>query len=102
MPRTFRIVSVLAHVVIVGSAFVVQLLAVGPLPIPHAPLTFASVLPIAIVEPPPPPRLSSHPADRPAPSIFAAPVVAPDGVAPEPLVEPRDAPSSAIPGVDGG
>jgi protein TonB len=59
-------------------------------------------LPIAIVEPPPPPRLSSDPADRPAPSIFAAPVVAPDGVAPEPPVEPRDAPSSTIPGVDGG
>src|SRR5713226_4955082 len=102
MPRTFRIVSVIAHVVIVGSALVAQLLAVGPLPTPRQPLTFASVLPIAIVEPPPPRQSSPHTADRSEPSPYVAPVIAPDGVTPESPAARIETPASNDVGVDGG
>src|SRR5258706_14695810 len=79
MPRIFTIVSVILHAMLVGSALVAQVLAVGPLPIPRQPLAFARVTPIAIVEPPPPPRSSSPRTDRLGPAPGVPPVVPPQG-----------------------
>ena len=90
MPRMFRIVSIVVHVVVVTVVFVAQLLAVGPLPIPHSPLTFVGSIPIAVVEPPaPPPRTNAaRSTSTVASSQNAAPVVAPAGVTPEPPAAP--------------
>jgi protein TonB len=102
MPRIFRIVSIVAHVVVVASALAAQLLAVGPLPIPRQPLTFAGFTPIQIVQPPPPRQSSSHSAERSEPSPDAAPIIAPEGVTPESGLE-RTEPAPATVGiVDGG
>ena len=103
MPRMFRIVSIVVHVLVVACVFVAQLLAVGPLPIPHAPVTFVGAIPIAIVEPPPPPQSRAKVPDADstaAPSPDAAPIVAPDGVSAEAPATPR-APASVVNGVDG-
>ena len=101
MPRMFTIVSMVVHAVVVGSALVAQVLAVGPLPIPRQPLTFARSMPITIIEPPPP-RSSLHAADRPAPSPYAAPVIAPEGVTPESRIERVETAPSTISGIDSG
>jgi len=90
-------------VVVVSCVFVAQVIAVGPLPVPHAPLAFVGAIPIAIVEPPPPPRphiaRSAASPDPPG----AAPIAPPDGVRPEaPRPERYDNPVGAIDGVEGG
>ena len=104
MPRVFTIVSIAAHVLVAGGVFVAQLLAVGPLPIPHTPITFVGAMSIAVVEPPPPPRAAARASDPgPAASSDAAPIVAPDGVSPEvPRAPIVDAPSGVVSGVIGG
>jgi periplasmic protein TonB len=104
VPRIFRIASVVVHMIVVGCAFVAQLMAIGPLPTPRAPITFVGSMPIAIVEPPPPPRAAAaRTTSAPAASIDAAPIVAPQGVAPETFPERRDTLQSTVPGlVDGG
>jgi periplasmic protein TonB len=104
MPRVFTIASIVAHVVVAGGVFVAQLLAVGPLPIPHTPITFVGAIPIAIIDPPPPPRAhAATPDTAAAPSANSAPLVAPDGVAPEsPRAPVADVPPGVVPGIDGG
>jgi periplasmic protein TonB len=100
MPRMFRIVSIVVHVVVVAWVFVAQLLAVGPLPVPRTPLTFVGAIPVAIVEPPAPPRAQTPALGRTAAaSPDAAPLVAPEGVAPERPVERRAAPVSVVDGI---
>ena len=54
MPRLFKICSVVVHTLVVAWIVVAELLAVGPLPIPHTPLNFIGAVPITIVEPPAP------------------------------------------------
>jgi protein TonB len=102
MPRMFTIVSVVVHAVVVGSVFVAQVFAVGPLPIPRQPLTFAGVTSIQIVEPPPPRQSPSQSADRSEPSPYAAPVIAPEGVTPESAIARTEPAPSTVGAVDGG
>jgi periplasmic protein TonB len=101
--RSFTLLSVIAHATAMSAALIAQVLAVGPLPVPHAPITFVGAMPIAIVEPPPPPRRpDASAAPEPATSDNAAPIAAPTGVAPEPAFTPPVAPGSVVDGVDGG
>jgi protein TonB len=100
MPRMFKIVSIAAHVIVVGSAFLAQLVAVGPLPVPHAPLTFVGTIPIVIKDvplPPPAPRATA-PIDA---SRNLAPIEAPSEIVAEsPHDPPPPQPVSGF--VDGG
>jgi protein TonB len=84
MPRVFTIVSIAAHVIAAAGVFVAQLLAVGPLPIPRTPVTFVGAIPIAVVEPPRPRARTASSDHSNAAMENAPPVVAPDGVAPDP------------------
>jgi protein TonB len=101
MPRMFTIVSILVHAVVVGSVFVAQVFAVGPLPIPRRPLTFAGFTSIQIVDLPPPRQSPSHSADRSEPSPYAAPVIAPEGVTPESVIGPTVPAPLSVGTVDG-
>jgi protein TonB len=101
MRRSFTFVSVVAHAIVITTALIAQVLAVGPLPTPRTPLTFVGSMPIRLVDiplPRPAPPASTPPV--PATSIYAAPLVAPSAMGKEPEVDPWP---SRIPdgGVDG-
>jgi protein TonB len=101
MRRAFTFVSVIVHAIVITSAFIAQVLAVGPLPTPHGSLNFVGSMPIRLVDiplPRPAPRATTPPA--PSASINAAPLVAPPDIGKEPEVDPLP---SRVPdgGVDG-
>jgi protein TonB len=79
--------SLSAHAVAVVAILVVPLLATDTLPSLHTSLAFEMVTPV--VPPAPPPPRTRPPADTPAPpDMNAAPIDAPDGVAPERALPP--------------
>ena len=103
MRRSFTFVSVVAHAIVITTALIAQVLAVGPLPIPHAPLTFVGSMPIRLVDiplPPPAPRATT-PAAPAEVSLNAAPLVAPSRIVDE---TGREGPAGRINtgAVDGG
>jgi protein TonB len=82
MRRSFTFVSVIVHAVVIAAALIAQVLAVGPLPIPRAPLTFIGSMPIRVIDIPLPPA-APHAATPPAPaqvSPSAAPIEAPSEI----------------------
>jgi periplasmic protein TonB len=84
MRRSFTVVSIVVHTLVVAAACIAQLLAVGTLPDPHAALTFAGAMPIRVIDIPLPPRRAS--ATPPAASNSApgaAPLVAPNEIGAE-------------------
>jgi len=100
MPRLFRICSVVAHTILVAWFVVADLLAVGPLPIPHAPLTFVGTLPIKLIDvPAPPPRRSESTPPADTLSATAAPLEPPSGITPETGHEQDPPPLSVVNGV---
>jgi len=85
MPRTFTLVSVSIHAVVIGGVYIAQTLSNGPLPSLRDALAFAdpTIRPVVIVDPPP-----RTPAPRPetsdrSVSPDAAPLDAPTTIAPE-------------------
>jgi protein TonB len=82
MPRTFTLVSVSIHVVVITGVYVAQLLNVGPIPMLHDALAFSdpTLTPIKLVDLPPP---------RPA-----APATSSPSATVSPSAAPLDAPSS--------
>ena len=86
-PRRYvTLLSIVGHAVVIAALVVAQLLAVGPLPAVHRPLTFENVTLIEIkdIDLPAPPRTSApDAAPGSAVSKNAAPVTAPVGVLPE-------------------
>lgn len=75
MHRSFTVVSIVVHSVVVAGVCIAQLVAVGALPEPHAPLTFAGAVPIRVIDIPlPAPRPSASAAPR---SSSSAPTTAP-------------------------
>jgi len=102
MPRLFKICSVVVHTIVVAWIVVAELLAVGPLPIPHAPLTFVGSMPIQVIEPPapPPPRAANTPSPADVPAN-AAPLEAPSTITPETGRE-QQAPRIGVGLIDGG
>jgi protein TonB len=82
------VLSLVAHAVMIGAAIVAPIFATGDLPeVPHS-STYVLVTPAAPDIPPPAPRPT---AAAPAPHLDAAPIVPPEGIQPEPLVD-RGAP----------
>jgi len=75
MRRSFTVVSIVVHSLVVAAVGIAQLLAVGALPDPHTPLTFAGAMPIRVIDIPlPPPQRTA--ATAPA-STRSAPGTAP-------------------------
>jgi len=85
MRRSFTVVSIVVHSLVVAAVGIAQLLAVGALPDPHAPLTFAGAIPIRVIDIPlPPPKRPAATAPTSAPSAPGAePIVAPDEIGAE-------------------
>jgi protein TonB len=83
MPRTFTLVSVSIHAVVLGGVYVAQSLSSGPLPVLRDALAFAdqTIRPVAIVDPPRPAQRVE--ASERSVSASAAPIAAPETVTPE-------------------
>jgi protein TonB len=89
--------SIVAHAIAVCAAIIAPLLATDELPAPRTATEFVEVVPVAPPPPPPPAPRRTTPPDAP-PRANAAPLLVPDGVAPElPVETANDAPP-----VDGG
>jgi len=90
MRRSFTVVSIVVHSLVVAAVGIAQLLAVGALPDPHAPLTFAGAMPIRVIDIPlPAPRRGASSAPGPrssAPDV--APLEAPNEIGAERGPEP--------------
>jgi periplasmic protein TonB len=82
MTRVFTVFSVAVHAVVVASALVAQVLAVGPLPTPRRPLTFENATRILLTDVHlPAPQRRARTAESPVTTgINAAPIVAPIGI----------------------
>src|SRR2546426_8920593 len=88
--------SIVAHAIAVCAAIIAPLLATDELPEPRRATEFVLVTPITPPPPPQAPRTSTTPSVAPRPD--AAPLLVPDGIAPETSIERvNDAPP-----VDGG
>ena len=85
MRRSFTVVSIVVHTGVVAAVCIAQLLAVGALPDPHAPLTFAGAVPIRVIDIPLPaarPSTSSAPASSSS-APTATPLVPPNEIGAE-------------------
>jgi len=85
MRRSFTVVSIVVHSLVVAAVGIAQVLAVGALPDPHAPLTFAGAIPIRVIDIPlPPPQRTAATAPASTPSApGAVPLVAPSEIGAE-------------------
>jgi len=106
MTRLFTAGSIVVHACVIAVIVGIQLVAVGPLPIPRRALAFEQLTEVKLVDVqlPAPPRQLSDSVAAPAVSMNAAPLDAPSGVRPESGLEgaaTRSEPAVAI-GVDGG
>src|SRR5262245_39694745 len=83
--RVLTAASIVLHAIVISVIVVVQVFAVGQLPLPHRPLIFEELRLAQIVEiPPPPPAPRQAPATSSPVSADLAPVVAPQAITPEP------------------
>src|SRR5437899_1238758 len=80
--RIVTLSSVVVHAIVLTTLLVVQLLAVGPLPVPHQPLMFDSIDFVQIKDLPLPPPSPGGPVEPPRPGNFA-PVDPPEGISRE-------------------
>jgi protein TonB len=99
--RVLTICSIALHAVVISAIVVVQIFAVGPLPLPHHPLIFEELRLVRLVEIPVParPRPASNDSS-PAVSPNAAPTVEPSAIIAETGLEGRRT-TAATPGVVG-
>ena len=99
--RVLTISSIALHAIVISAVVVVQLFAVGPLPVPHRPLIFEELRLVRLVDIPLPPQ-PRRASDDPSPSVSpnAAPTVEPSGITAETGLEGTRA-SAATPGVVG-
>src|SRR2546428_545921 len=95
--RVLTICSIALHAIVISAIVVVQIFAVGPLPVPHHPLIFEQLRLVRLVDiplPPQPRRASSDPSPSVSPN--AAPTVEPIGIRSETGLE--DARTTVTPG----
>lgn len=103
MRRGFTIVSIVVHTIAVGVAFVAEVTAVGPLPMPRTPVTFEITrIQLVDIKLPAPPRLTQAGAAVPAGAPVAAPIEAPSSVEPETGFENQAPPVADTIGVERG
>jgi protein TonB len=102
MRRSFTIVSVAVHSVVIAAALLAQVVADGALPTPHRPIMFDSsqFMPVDIQLPAPHVAPAATKSD--SGPVNAAPVVAPEGVAPETGLEDKVATPGWVPGAESG
>jgi protein TonB len=81
-------ISIIVHVVAVCAAVIAPLFATDELPAPRTALEFIQVVPSPEPPAPPPRTVARAKVDTPRPD--AAPLDAPNGIAPEPAVDPID------------
>lgn len=99
--RTYTLAfSILIHSIIVTAVIVSPIVANDALPEPRRAIDFIVVNPIAPPSIPAPPRAGAARSSK-AENVTAAPVVAPEDIAPEPALEPFETDGSAD-GVPGG
>ena len=92
--RSYTLVfSVIAHIAVVAAVYIAPAFATDELPEPPRTTSFIIVKPVM---PDPPPLRGKR--EVPAPSRDAAPLEPPDGVRPEPTVEPADPTPAGDPG----
>jgi len=83
-PRRFiTVLSALVHAAILSTIFVIQLLSLGPLPVPRTVLAFSDALPVSIHDIPLPPPARGGPVPSEGTSPAVAPIEAPADIAPE-------------------
>jgi periplasmic protein TonB len=80
-------ISIVVHVVAVGAVLIAPLFATDALPAPRTALEFIQVVPLPEPPAPPPRPVARARVDAPP---DAAPLEAPNGIAPEPAVDPID------------
>ena len=80
--RIVTLASVVVHAIVLTTLLVAQLLAVGPLPVPHQPLMFDSIDFVLIKDLPLPPPFPGGPIEPARPENFA-PVDPPEGISRE-------------------
>jgi periplasmic protein TonB len=104
--RVLTILSIALHAIVIAAIVVVQLFAVGELPVPRRPLMFEEVQLVRVADipaPPAPRRAASDP--TPAVDPNAAPTVEPRGIADETGIEglrTTPQPTGAVIGVEHG
>jgi periplasmic protein TonB len=79
--RVVTILSIAFHAIAISAVLVVQVFAVGPLPVPHRPMIFEDLRMVQLIDiplPPPPRPASSEPS--PTVSANAAPTFEPQGI----------------------
>ena len=81
-------ISILVHVLAVSAAVIAPLLATDELPAPRTAMEFIEVVPLPEPPAPPPRTVARAKAEAPRPDI--PPLEVPDGVTPEPVVDPID------------
>ena len=79
--------SLVLHVVLLAAAIVVPLVATDALPIPRSMLAFMITGAPPSVPPPAPPSAAARKQIVQEASLMAAPIEAPSGIAPEPLID---------------
>src|SRR5262245_2354104 len=95
--RVLTAASIVLHAIAISAIVVVQLFAIGALPVPHRPLIFEELRLAQLVEVPlPPPAPRSPAANPPQMPANLAPVVEPQAITPESERQPE--PATATPG----
>ena len=100
--RVLTVTSIVLHAIVISTIVVVQVFAIGPLPVPHRPLIFEELRFVKLIEIPVPPA-PRRAAPDPALTVSenAAPTIMPSSIIPETGREVlRTAPTSAVLGVD--
>ena len=101
--RLLAVCSAALHALVLITIVVIQVFAVGPLPLPRQPLVFEEIRLVHLtdIQVPSPPREPSRSTTETA-RLNAAPIVEPRGVATETGLENAARTASAVTGVEGG
>jgi len=81
-------ISIVVHVIAVSAAVIAPLFATDDLPAPRTATEFIQV--VALPEPPPPPPRAATRAKADTPRPHVPPLEVPNGIAPEPAIDPGD------------
>lgn len=107
MRRVLTVCSIVLHAIVISAVLVAQVVASGPLPIPHRPLMFEEIRMVRVADiplPQPPPRRAPNGSSSNS-SPSAAPIVAQSGITRETGLEnvrTTSVHTDAVAGVEGG
>jgi hypothetical protein len=80
--RVLTVTSILLHAIVISTIVVVQVFAIGPLPLPHRPLIFEELRFVKLIEIPLPPAAPRGATSDPSPTVSrtAAPTIMPTSI----------------------